>query len=568
MATSQAVNLGGMLNQIGGSLREGFTIDGQQVGDALGKTVTNAMAPSVDMADAASLRRFAEYARRAGKDDVAVQYEERAARLEQQERAAKANTAVARQYTMGNRSVQDGDVAGVDSSIAKLQNQLSKQTDPQAQENILRAIDQLNQSRGAAMDAQQRNKLAGAVNIDRLLEQGNLDGQQRAALEQTRERLLSDPTISNAYEEQRFEVAKRQREEDAMRFEAEVLPQVNNKIRAAGNDTERLNEIVEQYPNYASQVQQLVAERVQFMDGMQKYRDAAAERTGTYDLGSLESQIDELPEEFQAAARQNLERVKQLQDKNVVNGTWVGPRSEADKAYNRLLDTMDQAQLESSSMALRTNNAKRVEEDNYIESIEREAAKGLSDQDAALYVTRLYGDDIPEGQMEEYIEEAKETYSQDLMNYKQREELRFALERNPDADPVDYIGEPSQEDLKEGWSQGFTREELFEMMIEVGYTEKNALDAWTKFVRSGVKGAKAAEAASDAAAAAEVVRRKDQALAYSVNPALSGTLRGNTPMPDRSEQQARVRQQDRDSLEYIRRNNSPPIGPNMGGMFN
>mgnify|MGYP000235619803 FL=1 len=209
--TNQAVNLGGMLSQIGSSLRAGVS---QENMDKLGGNIERMSKPELDMNDAESVKRTAQWYHDTGKDREAMLMSEKAAEMGKEQSAMEAMALAAGDSEKATGGAQTGDVRMVNEQITKARTNMqaaAKAGDAQQVKVYQQQIQQLQPLVGQAQGVANGKQAAGLLKYEEMLkpeyrrvdqttgEQVPLTEEQRAGIQQHYDTMLQKPEVRKQY---------------------------------------------------------------------------------------------------------------------------------------------------------------------------------------------------------------------------------------------------------------------------------------------------------------------------------------------------------------------------------
>ena len=203
--TNQAANLGGMLSQIGGSIRAGIS---QENMNRLGGNIERMSKPDLDMNDPESIKRSAQWYHDTGKDREALALGERAATMQKEQAAQKNISNAMGMFSQAEKSANLGRVEDFDRSVAGLRDAAAKAPNAQTQLQLHQLANQVGSKREGALQNQLNVNLANLNKMDTIL--GNeeaaskLDPRAVAAMKQAREAIYAKPQVAEAYDAQKL----------------------------------------------------------------------------------------------------------------------------------------------------------------------------------------------------------------------------------------------------------------------------------------------------------------------------------------------------------------------------
>jgi hypothetical protein len=299
-----AVNLTGMLRDATGSIRRGLTVDGRSAGDAFADSFHNAMTPDLKMDDPASMRKFADWARRAGKEETAVQYEEKAMQVEREQGMMRRMDGYSQATAQGTAAAQQGDPNAVAQQAGRLRTMAKEAATPQERMMYEQQAQQLQGAVPQATQIQKAKQASAIQQIEQVMDREDVDPQAKAALKERYDMMMADPTVAQMVTDQKFSAWERQRQERDMRA-GQWMQQNNERLTEAvlSGDADRVETIIGEAGEFSAEATAVVDRLQTGREVMRKLRTERVERTRTLNVDNKEKFVANLPEEFQPAAK-------------------------------------------------------------------------------------------------------------------------------------------------------------------------------------------------------------------------------------------------------------------------
>lgn len=210
--SNQAINLGGMLNQIAGTIGSGYTINGKNAGAAIGDTFANLARPDVDPNDPASLEAMAAWASRNGRENEAAQYNAAFLQAQKEQAALEGAKEMAGMAAGAGKSAQNVDLVGFDNKLNAMKERQAQAKSAAEFDAMGRQIAKVEQQRGQVAEGHYKKQANQVAGLEEWLNK-NADNQQIPAevLEKaaaTRQRLLDTPQVGDAYRAKQIQDAQ------------------------------------------------------------------------------------------------------------------------------------------------------------------------------------------------------------------------------------------------------------------------------------------------------------------------------------------------------------------------
>lgn len=401
--TDQSVNLGGMLNNIAGTIGEGYQIGGKSAGEAMGGLIANSVKPTLDMNDPASLKNYARWARNNGREEEAMRYEAESARLRKQQQSLQAMAQAGEVSNKAISATQGGDLTQLEmqrqEAVKGIQTAMAN-NDVDGARQWQQTLQQLRTMGTAAQEQATKNKATNIGRINSIIK-GGVDGEGNAlpqqaidAMKVKRAELMEDAEAVSIYNKGLME------ERRNLAFEEEEA----NKAAVAAflKEAGSLNDpaaIEEAFGN----VDEAAAPAVLAMkstlvrdaeDRIRRSEEAAAKQTQLASVDVVEAwqaRIDAMPEDAVQArkmAQATLDAAKKKDDSLFVNKTYTGAgRKSAEAAWNKADTTLSQIMVSSAAASDGVERTKRKQNEDRLLELEMQRAVPAS----AAEINRVRG---------------------------------------------------------------------------------------------------------------------------------------------------------------------------------
>jgi len=471
--TDQSVNLGGMLNQIAGTIGSGYQINGQNAGAALGGVIANAVRPEINMEDPESLKKYANWARNNGKDEEALRYEDQAMRIGKERKAMEAAVGASNIQTAGAAQAQNGEVERLNQRIAEAQEgmrEAQRNNDPEAFKQYQQIIPQLQQMLPTARDVRSTNEGLNILRMDDMLKKGGMekpDGsfvkfsdQQLEGVAKARANMAANPDSLKKAQDQTL----RAHQMDGMRREQEVQAADADFMSNVGSTEDSVDAALEAVPEH------LRGEFLQRAESLKEsiYRrdkrtaEAAANSTQLLSddyVADVQSKIDAMPEgQLKKLAQAELEVAKKKDDSMFVNGTYTGRgREGAEALWNRSLNAINQYTSQAAGAADAEERQRRSKLENVMIESRANMVRPLTSQELVQMDKRAdENDTTPEQEIKKWREGQRAAYREAQREFNPEAYARF------------------QEDVAAGIPEDFTDEQRAEFRAKIIENPGNA----------------------------------------------------------------------------------------------
>jgi len=499
--SNQAVNLGGMLSQIGGAVGEMGA-----VGENFTRPVQNMSRPNVDPNDPEGLKRLMQWQQQMGREDAArttmAQYE----MAEEKRKEAATMEAVAAIYedpasALGNEAIVQGDremLRAANERYARDINLASKTGNLQLVEKLVSERQQLNSAQSlAALDDQKTQKQAtGIIELERLLKNNkDLTPDQRTKIQGQVDKLSNNTDARHGASIMRVEQAGR----DAAMQENEwnqVKGQAQQELIAAKLNPEGMDAWNKKYGKYAgsqSMMQSVNTNLQGIEDKRIEANNRAAIKAASFDdlranLESNELLSDDMRTGLSKLIAAKEKEHQQAIDAGVPSANHFNVAQEAIlSATIRGAETKDQAAAQS-----------RVEKERYLEGLRQVVGQGPAESqvlERAALVAESKGEDFDPADPDHaaYIEAARDDLWSESEDILLREQARLS-------DTYIQPDDGDQQAIVAMYESGVPVEEIFKTTGRLRYDYEAVKDVLLSKANADVKAsnAKAAHAAGDA----------------------------------------------------------------------
>ncbi len=317
--TDQSVNLSGMLSGIAETLGSGFQIGGVSAGQALGNNIREAAKPELDMKDPASIRKYAQWASRNGKDEEALLMQQKAAEVEEELTYNRDMGTVRTMEATGGGQGRAGEVELMGVTIDKLYKfaKDNAMTSPDAAGAAQQVANTLSTQMGAAKKTQFGNQAEHLLAVEKALKTGEwtskdgtktLSADEKAGLQAQRDMYRNTkPEVVAEANRRSVDRAATDLVAEEQRWTGEVSKKV---FTAANTGAATIEQLIEADPSLKKYERQMRDEydRVEANKlNSANVREAITDRGRVMDTTSYQERIDALPVEFQEQAQSSLD---------------------------------------------------------------------------------------------------------------------------------------------------------------------------------------------------------------------------------------------------------------------
>ena len=364
--TDQSVNLTGMLSGIANTLSQGYEIGGVSAGEALGNNIRQAAKPELDMKDPVSIRKYADWAGRNGKDEEALLMQQKAVEVEDQLNLNKGLIEVGRVENTGLGNADAGELNLLGVQIDKM-DQISEQAlrdnNFALYEKAKEASQTLRQRVEPTKSKQHTNQVNHIDKVREALKTGMWTGSGENAVTK---KLSADERKGLQAQLDQFERAKPDVIHDANKLkvdkaatnlqvqEAELQSIALPKVRQAVKGGKTVEQLIEADPSLAVHRSEMEAEYnlllQQKLDG-DALVEAVRAADKPYDDSFLSKRIADLPPELAGNLQEQLDRVGTKVTAGKVN---QGDKGVVEKELARIMEAVatQEAQVRSNEYAM------------------------------------------------------------------------------------------------------------------------------------------------------------------------------------------------------------------------
>ena len=387
--TNQAVNLTGMLSQIGSTLSKGVDIS------PLTSNIENMSRPELDMNNPDSLERYAKWAESTGKREEAMSYRQQAADLRKQ---IQTNNRVASAYedtTAGQMLAQNGDVEGLEYYIKQLQGKMrNEDATPEERRTYMAEIQRLNSMRPGAQKQSVVNKGKGVLKLEEIANDEQFTPQQRANAAKQLEVLKQDPEAASAANDIKVQQFKQEQVMAEMQAD-EFIKQNTSSIMDAikSQDPEALSNLVSSAPPAAQgKIQATVNNYINIQRTADDWAEQRAAMSSPLDIDEAMESYADLPEEFLKPIQGMYTRAAKFQENNFHNGQWdnqaalaEAKKLEADAASFAKMMVFNHAQSEAGK-----ESRKQAQTEAQIQRLTLQIEEPIPLTDVVAYANRKF----------------------------------------------------------------------------------------------------------------------------------------------------------------------------------
>lgn len=361
--TNQAVNLTGMLSQIGSTLSKGVDIS------PLTSNIENMSRPKLDMNNPDSLERYAQWAESTGKRQEAMTYRKQAADLRKEQSLVKRSAAAVNSSMMGQTAAQEGDVAGVRQQIAELGKQLNQGGGTLQEQQAIRAeMQRLQGLIPGTKKVETQNKANGILQLERLAQRTDLTADQQANIARQLNVLKQDAEVvelANKAKVDEYRMERMQIEQVADQYMASQQSNIARAVRE--QDDEAIQSIIDAAPQGAGgKVQAAFNSMLNIAANQRKWRKEREDLATPLDIDDAMVVYEDLPTEFKTPIQIAYRNAAKFEEENFTNGQW-----KSQEARTRARELEQKADSLASQLTLQY--AQQSASNSYKEETAREA---------------------------------------------------------------------------------------------------------------------------------------------------------------------------------------------------
>lgn len=487
--TDQSVNLSGMLNQIAGTLAEGYQIGGVSAGEYIATSFGNALRPDVDYKDPKSIREYANWLQRNGRPEEAERALLKASELEQKNVNNHALISSTDAVSAGNQAIVQGDERFLNAQIAKIDQNIKAAVQNGADPSVILQLQQQKEQLGS-----QQNRGLAKTNSVNATAQGIMEYEKRIAqldpvkdaatianLERAIAELEKKDGVSQAVTELKVKDAQNQTilEERAW---LQDKPAIASELMSSSADDfdSTVQELLNKYPQYATQINGLVQMAGESMRSLDYLRESF--RLDTYDPETVKStMVSSIEDDATLTEGQKTELIRRINEdvkSNRDDGTWdnLGDRRQAEKMLTQIAQDRFNMVNEAHTAQRNADMAATADDRAYLTRLERAAVQGPSDEqvmDQIRVNLSKQGKDeetFTEGTKEErqvMMDEAKIQLAKQTEQVIFRERVRQGLE-----EPISELDDEDYDTFVSVMDSGMLNgAELVDYMVRLGYEE-------------------------------------------------------------------------------------------------
>lgn len=360
---NQAVNLSGMLSSIADTLGSGFEINGESAGVALGNNIREAAKPELDMKDPASIRKYAEWQGRNGKEKESMMMLEKASEVEDNISYSNSMAGISQDSSSGYLASENGEVMYLDKKIEALYAKADaafKSGNADVGLAAKEAADSLSTRRGGAQQKQLQGQSMQLHEIRRSLKTGEYKGKkitpdEEKALNAQKDMLeKTKPAVVMKANELAVEEAG-----NAIAQEDAEWLMFGSKAAIAGfKEGKTTDELIKKFPELSKHRSRIEQEEVRYLknkDDLAALLEAAASRDKKLNIAPFRKRIDEIKKRDPTAIDQALLDQVTTIETGLVNGkAQVGDK-------NRMLESISRLDSELTRVENMLYDEERIE---------------------------------------------------------------------------------------------------------------------------------------------------------------------------------------------------------------
>ena len=313
--------------------------------------------------DPAALSSIAQQLAAAGYQKEAQEYSQAAATAREQQDALGRFDRVTDISSGGITAAQQGNVESLEAAKTGLMAELSAAGTLEQKKAIRQELRNLDSLMPGAKKLKIGNQAKELVNIDRSLQNPDLTGPQRLALEQKQRELQLNPEAMEQFQQYQLNTWRFQQEGEKIKEEQWLDTNRGAILEAVQNgDTKALNSVIEGAGEYAEAAQKFADSSLRSAETMAQFEENSIERKMAPSVDYYSEQVDNLPEEIGQNLKTTLAAYKAVSEKGWDGKQWTaGLRTRAKQLEREL-----KGQLSAINSQIATSeffDAKREERD-------------------------------------------------------------------------------------------------------------------------------------------------------------------------------------------------------------
>ena len=428
--------------------------------------------------DPAALSSIAQQLAAAGYQKEAQEYSQAAATAREQQDALGRFDRVTDISSGGITAAQQGNVESLEAAKTGLMAELSAAGTLEQKKAIRQELRNLDSLMPGAKKLKIGNQAKELVNIDRSLQNPDLTGPQRLALEQKQRELQLNPEAMEQFQQYQLNTWRFQQEGEKIKEEQWLDTNRGAILEAVQNgDTKALNSVIEGAGEYAEAAQKFADSSLRSAETMAQFEENSIERKMAPSVDYYSEQVDNLPEEIGQNLKTTLAAYKAVSEKGWDGKQWTaGLRTRAKQLEREL-----KGQLSAINSQIATSeffDAKREERDTKekIKKLELKLDAPMSSKymiEGRRHVNSFFKqedrtDELALQYATEYYESDRKGWLQELASLTGEEPVEEEeVFLNPTQKVEKLLSSPK--------GKGRTKEEAIELLLKVGdLTEEEA----------------------------------------------------------------------------------------------
>jgi len=311
--------------------------------------------------DPAALSSIAQQLAAAGYQKEAQEYSQAAATAREQQDALGRFDRVTDISSGGITAAQQGNVESLEAAKTGLMAELAAAGTLEQKKAIRQELRNLDSLMPGAKKIEIGNKARKLVNINMALQNSDLTGTEKLALEQQQKELQLDPEAMEQFQQYQLNTWRFQQEGEKIKEEQWLDTNRGAILEAVQNgDTKALNSVIEGAGEYAEAAQKFADSSLRSAETMAQFEENSIERKMAPSVDYYSEQVDNLPEEIGQNLKTTLAAYKAVSEKGWDGKQWTaGLRTRAKQLEREL-----QGQLSAINSQINTSeffNTKREE---------------------------------------------------------------------------------------------------------------------------------------------------------------------------------------------------------------
>jgi hypothetical protein len=288
--------------------------------------------------DPVALSAIAQQLAAAGYQKEAQEYSQAAATAREQQDALGRFDRVTDISSGGITAAQQGNVESLEAAKTGLMAELAGAGTLKQKEAIRQELRNLDSLMPGAKKLEIGNKARKLVNINKALQNSDLTGTEKLALEQQQKELQLDPEAMEQFQQYQLNTWRFQQEGEKIKEEQWLDTNRGAILEAVQNgDTKALNSVIEGAGEYAEAAQKFADSSLRSAETMAQFEENSIERKMAPSVDYYVEQVDNLPEEIGQNLKTTLAAYKAVSEKGWDGKQWTaGLRTRAKQLEREL----------------------------------------------------------------------------------------------------------------------------------------------------------------------------------------------------------------------------------------